>query len=381
MTSSIEAPAGALSRHALDLQRRLLREVIRRAEGFHVTGEVVPDAGQDPDPKLSPNAKSAEGDRGSGSSGEDDGTRGDRRQRYRCPGNCAGSCEDLARGRPATPAVHRPIAEDLTPEEILAFLERGDDPWAAGSGAEGPIEIVPIRDLLAACGLAQAFGEAPDLDALTAPGAITLVPVRSAARREALHKSLEDIVPTHLHLAGRPDLQPPLVVLRLDDPVTTGSRDGQITAKREDDRRRQDFDVAVARNAPMLILAGGTDALPDVARRLAVRVLPWPELTTGDIVEILRVTHSRTGCLSEEAIRAALPPAGQAAALPTILWDRALTEVSPIRVARRLAAFCAESPKPKGPTLADLHGQPIVRAELEALVRDVDAWRAGRLDW
>ncbi len=171
------------------------------------------------------------------------------------------------------------------------------------------------------------------------------------------------------------------MVLRLDDPVTTGSRDGQITARREGDRRRQDVDVAVGRNAPMLILAGGTDALPDVARRLAVRVQPWPELTAGDIVEILRVTHSRTGCLSEAAIRSALPPAERAAALPTILWERALTEVSPIRVARQLAAFCAESPKPKGPTLADLHGQPAVRAELEALVQDVEAWRAEQLDW
>ncbi len=131
---------------------------------------MVPDAGQDPDPKLSPNAKSAEGDRGSGpveiatAPAETEANDTDAR------GNVPKTAKTSLKAALARLPFDRPVAEDLTPEEILAFLERGDDPWAAGSGAEGPIEIVPIRDLLAACGLAQAFGEAADLDALTAPG-------------------------------------------------------------------------------------------------------------------------------------------------------------------------------------------------------------------
>lgn len=355
MTDTSNAPSCALSPHVLDLQRGLLREVIRRFDTFHVTGEVLPDTGW-----------------GAG------------------PPDESGSAEPAADPMEAPTSslqaafanrrFHRPIAEDLTPGDCAALIARGDDPWAAGIDASGPIETVPVRDLLAACGLVRAFGDEAALDALLEPGAITLIPVRSSDQRAELYKALKDIVPPFMDLAGRSE-QPKLAILRMDDLDTSGRRDMQIVSQREIDRRREDFDTAVARNTPILILASGAKTLPDIARRLPMRILPWPGMATDDIVEVLRATHSHTGCLAEEAIRMALPPADRAAALAPILWRRAMTEVSPIRAAQRLSDFCADVPAPAGLTLADLHGQPLVRAELEGLVTDVEAWRAERLDW
>lgn len=356
MTDFSTASAGALSPAVLDLQRRLLREVVRRNDTVHVTGEVLPDPDQGPAQSFT-----------------DEDT--EIRATATTP---SGSPLQAAF---ANRQFHQPVAEQLAPEELAALIERGDDPWAAGLDTSGPMEDVPIGDLLAACSLVRSHGSDGTVDGLLVPGAITLIPMRSSTQRDALHNALEDIVPTFLHLTGRSGVKPSLAVLRMDDPVTSDRRDNQIIAQREIERRRQDFDDAVAKNTPMLVLASGAEALPDIARRLPVQILPWPELTTDDVIEVLRATHSHTGCLAEDTIRAALPPAVRAATLAPILWRRALMEDSPIRAAWRLADLCAEGPGSNGLTLEDLHGQPSVRAELETLVSDVEAWQAGRLDW
>lgn len=356
MTDFTEAPPGALSPPMLDLQRRLLREVVRRSATYVMTGEVLPDAAPDID---APQEAAI----------------------HEVAIETIGATRALS---PLNAAFHhhgflQPIAADMTPDEIAACIARGDDPWASAVQASGPIEDAPIRDLLAACALVRSFGAPGEPDELTAPGAITLIPVPTDDRRAALRFDLADILPTFFEFAGRAKADAPLNLMTFGSSVPERAAEDRI--RRDRDGQVAAFEGLVAKNAPVLMLARSVEDLPEVARRLPIRTCPWPGPTTDDVVEILRVTQSHTGLLAEEAIRAALPAPERLATLDPLLWKRALTEASPIRAAHRVAEFCVAPAKAVGPTLADLHGQPLVRAELEDLLRDVADWRAGTLEW
>ncbi|RYH00648.1 ATP-binding protein, partial [Salipiger sp. IMCC34102] len=123
-------------------------------------------------------------------------------------------------------------------------------------------------------------------------------------------------------------------------------------------------------------LAGLTGAM---ARLPVTRLAP---LCADALVWALRQTHSATGKLSEDALRAALPADAALARMSAALIGLALRERGPIRVARKLTELVAPvAPDTDGPTLEDLPGLGEAGPRLAQIVTDVAAYRAGRLDW
>lgn len=370
MTNTSNAPASALSPHVHDLQRRLLRDVIRRSKEFLCSGELLPDdeVGTDASSSGGPVANV-----------------------WTDPASQA----SVAAAKPQRSRLQtafdrcqfgRPVAEEMTAAEIAAAIHAGDDPWAASTDGQHPSEDLPVRELLSASGLLRTFGSKTAVADMTAPGALTVVQVLSDDRRKDLHRDLVDIVPTFLRMAGEmidgtDDSRLKLAVLALDKSDRTGTRGDRIVQEREISKMRSILDKHIAANAAVLLLVASTGDLTDAARAVGPKSVSWAAPRTHDIVEILRATHSMTGLLAEDAIRAALPSPDAVANLDLSLWQRAFTETSPIRVARQLAKLCAPRPRPAGPTLDDVHGQPAVRAELEGLAADVAAWKIGKLDW
>lgn len=360
MIDTVQAPSSALSPHVpttrttADLLRATLREVLRRNDTFTTVGEISTDLA--PIEDLVPVAE-----------------RSDPSTRPMSP----------LRAAFARLPLGQPIADGMTPDEIDAAIARGDDPWAADvMGQDSPVQALPVDDLRAACGLVRAFGDTDEFEALTAPGAVTLITLPLRARREALFMSLSDILPSWLRLTGLPDdVGSKLTLFRPED-------DGTTAVKRQKDRSRGDsawlhnrLDDAIGHGHPILLVGAGRGDLSVSARAVLTRELAWTGTTTEDVVEILRATHSMTGQLAEEAIRTALPSPKALTALPLPLWQRALSDPSPLRAARSLALFCDALPLPAGPTLDNLHGQPRAHALLAGLADDLDAWRSGTLPW
>jgi cell division protease FtsH len=363
MTDTPTALSSALSPHVhgpaprpADLLRALLREVLRRHDTFTLSGEVSDD--------LAPVEGLASSE-----------PRTDTTAKPMSPLKAAFARLPLG----------QPLADTMTPEEIAAALARGDDPYAADMmGNDTPVQALPVRDLRAACALVQAFGTTAELEALTAPGAVTLITLPLRADRDTLYAALADILPSYLRLAGVPgDAEAKLTLFRPEEEGET------VPAKRKLDRpwsgqtaRPGDkLDEEISHGRPILLIAAGRDDLSVSARAVLTRELAWSATTADDVVESLRATHSVTGQLAEVAIRAALPAPEALAALPAPLWQRALSDASPLRAARSLAAFYDALPRPTGPTLDDLCGQPRVHALLGGLVDDLDAWRTGTLPW
>ena len=275
-----------------------------------------------------------------------------------------------------------PLAGEMSPEQIAASLARGDDPYAAGIDGAALLATPSAADLLAVCRLARLFDSPEAIEAATAPGAITVVTVPTREARKAAMEDVSELLSAFLRTGAltvglkAPDADMIPRILRADDePVqlARGPRRPRPSAERLDD--------LVGAGTPALVIVGEPHDLTPAARAVAGRKVGWPRLGTTDVIELLRATHSTTGQLAEGAVRAALPDEGMLDALPQALWQRVLPEASPLRVARRLAAFAAAMPKSDSPTLADLHGQPTVRDALEGLAADLRAWAEGRLDW
>ncbi|MBM2578171.1 AAA family ATPase [Jannaschia sp. Os4] len=275
-----------------------------------------------------------------------------------------------------------PLADEMDPEEIAACLARGDDPCAAGIDGVAPSPTPPVAGLLVTCRLARIFDGPEAIDAAMAPGALTVVTVPMRAARETVMDDLSALMPAFLRAGSR------AVGLRAPEPdalprvLMPGEETAQVArGSRRPSRSVAQLDDTVGRGLPAIVIVGGLDDLTTAARAVVSREVKWPILGDSDVVELLRATHSTTGQLSEDAIRAALPPAQALDALPHALWRRALAETSPLRAARQLAAFAEALPRPSGPTLSDLHVPPRVRNALDGLAADLRAWKAGRLAW
>ena len=348
MTDTTHSPAGAPSPHARDLARLLLREIVldRQARG-RLTGEAGdPDRGDDP-----------------GGEPWDDRP------------------EPRLVDRLRAAAGGRPLAADMTEAEVVAEIDAGGDPWAeGGAGGPAPLAEAPLPELIAAVALARVCPDRAAIDALLAPGAVTLARLSGRESRGALRAALADPLALLARVGGMAGIGAErLQVMALDAPAPRAAGSTGTGGTGDADARK--LDRAIAEGLPVLVVAADRDALTASARAVVSRDVAWPAVDGSGVVEMLRATHSGTGDLAEAAVLAALPPDAALAGLPGPLWARAWREPSTVLAARALARAAAGMAVRAGVTLDDLHGVPELRAELEGLVADLAAWRAGRLDW
>ncbi|MEM7709240.1 MAG: AAA family ATPase, partial [Pseudomonadota bacterium] len=349
MTDLSQAPAGALSPHV-----RILRGNLRDLVLRHIAQD-----SSDADPS------------------ENVSTDG--------PDQLLEATSDLAIS-PAVAMTHTglvpALADEMTPEEIAVCLARGDDPYATGIDGVAPPAPPPVADLLCVCRLARIFDGPEAIGAATASGALTVVTVPTRGAREAVMNDVSALLPSFLRAAARatgqaaPDPAAIPQVLMPDDDTAQVARGAWRPA-----RSPAKLDDLVGRGLPTLVIVGRPGDLTIAARAVVSLEVRWPALGADDVIELLRATHSTTGRLAEDAIRAALPSDPALETLPLPLWRRALAEASPLRAARQLAALAEALPAPTGPTLADFHGQPQVRDALDGLAADLRDWSEGRLDW
>ncbi|MFC3119529.1 ATP-binding protein [Jhaorihella thermophila] len=106
-----------------------------------------------------------------------------------------------------------------------------------------------------------------------------------------------------------------------------------------------------------------------------------PPLSREICIEILRATHSATGRVAADALRAQLPAGGALAALPLPVIEGAFCEATTLAVADALADAAARMRQPAGITLADVVLNADVQEPIDRLVADVRAWKSGQLGW
>ena len=357
MPDTTVAPAGALSPHVPHLARLLLREIVLDRHARLPADTDATDGTVDDDPDAGrAMAMPAAG-----------------------PDWPAPRFADRLRAA----AGGRPAAADLTAAEIAAWIAAGDDPWAVGSsGGPAPLAPPPVAEMLAAVALARLCPDRAAIDALVAPGAVTLARLPGREARGALQEALTDPLALMGRVGGMEGAGiGRLHVVTLDADAPRGPGGTGAGGNADADARR--LDRAVGEGLPALVLAADRGALTPSARAVVSRDVAWPEVDGAGVVEMLRATHSRTGYLAEVAIRAALPSDGALATLPPPLWTRAFAEATTLGAARSLAEAATGMAvrAVAGVTLDDLHGVPALRAELAGLVDDLAAWRSGKLDW
>jgi len=113
------------------------------------------------------------------------------------------------------------------------------------------------------------------------------------------------------------------------------------------------------------------------------RVLNWPTLSGQMVIEILRVTHTATGELSDDVLVKLLPPDNDIAALPAAVFEAAFLEETTLKVAHTLAAAAKRfrTVPPSATTLSDIVLNVDTSSPIDRLVADMAAWKAGQLDW
>lgn len=226
-----------------------------------------------------------------------------------------------------------PEAATMSSEAIAAALAVGDDVWSTtGDPVPGGPRLRPDpRQMLALARLAQLLPEAGDVDALLARGSVTLLAVPGEDMRRAVAEDLDELGLLLAGVSERNRARDGNLLVRL---VKSAGPGGDAAVERD-----------VAGGAALLLAAAGREVLPEAARMVVGRTMAWPDPGADTVIEVLRVTHSETGAVAEEALRAILPASDRLAQLPAALWARAWTERTTLQVARALASSCEWLPR------------------------------------
>ncbi|MCB5200668.1 AAA family ATPase [Loktanella sp. TSTF-M6] len=280
--------------------------------------------------------------------------------------------DDLADDMPMPSGT--PAAVAMSAGEITTAFAAGDDPWATDSVTRNcrPPYPVAASTVLALAQLAKTFGDQAAVNALLSDGAATVLICESTAEAQRL----KDALMKGFRAKGSPPGQPPSMtplrpeVIVLD--TRTPSKISLELARAED---------KLADPAPLVILVPPDPELPDALSLLPVVHIARP--CAEALIWTLRLTHSATGQIAEDAMHTALPPDAALATLPMSTVDLALRQPSPLRVARKLAELAL--PKTivadDGPTLDELPGLGEAGQTLRQIAADLNAYRAGTLPW
>ena len=149
--------------------------------------------------------------------------------------------------------------------------------------------------------------------------------------------------------------------------------------------QRNDYEVALAvavkHGHKVLALAPSAASLSPVTRSMCGRVLDWPPLTGQMVFEVLRVTHTATGELAEDALIELLPSDADIAALPLAVIEGAFCEVTTLQVAKALAITSTRlrASPPVTKSLNHIILNANTRDPVNRLVANIAAWKTGQL--
>lgn len=259
----------------------------------------------------------------------------------------------IAKGDP--PALVRQLEPGLDGDDDLADkdLDAGDDPKSAFR--PDPSEILNALMILRVHG-AVASSDQP---LRPQPGLISTVVISGAEDR----RRFAQIVP-ELSIARPKGTQPPVVVIE-DGPSVERSVK-ELTNR---------IEGLVERGKPSIVGTSRPERIPADLHALESARFILPPISKRMLEVMLEVLHPSQQILVplEDADLALVPLIHLAPVFAAETPDQAADRLRRIAV-KRPAVFT-------GPTLDDVHGQPQAVDALRQVVRDLEAWRAGRLQW
>ena len=276
----------------------------------------------------------------------------------------------------------KPAALSMSQIEIEAAIAAGRDLWAEAANSDGIsfLHQPPIASMLTAARFAALLSNATLLRDITAPRAFSMITIADRSERKAAWKNLSNVLQRLADLSADSDgtwrdFKTPVLA------VEPQHNKGRSASQRED--FEDAIEAAVKNGHKVLALTPDADSMSPVTRAMCGRVLNWPPLTGQMIFEILRVTHTVTGELSEDAIAVLLPPDSEIAALPAAVFESAFLEETTLKVAKAIATAAKRfrTVPPAATTLNDIVLNADTRAPIVRLVADITAWKAGQLDW
>lgn len=276
----------------------------------------------------------------------------------------------------------KPAASSMPQHEIEAAIAAGQDPWAEAANSDGIsfLERPLIASMLVAARFAAQLSDADVLSEVTAPRSFSTVTIPDRDIRKAAWKDIDNVLRRLADLCDETDdtwrdFKTPVLA------VEPNQNKGRSASQRED--FEDAVEAAVKNGHKVLALTPDAHSMSPVTRAMCGRVLHWPALSGQMIVEILRVTHTTTGELSEDNLTELMPPDNDIAALPPAVIEAAFLEETTLRVAQALAAASKRfrALPPSSTTLEDIVLNANTRAPIDRLAADMVAWKAGQLDW
>lgn len=272
-----------------------------------------------------------------------------------------------------------PVASTLSPSEIAESIGAGNDPWAEDLHGHVPtrLEEPPMKWLLSAVRFAGLCEKDDHVARFLAPGNITVLTIPRQDEREIFWRTAPDLKQAFaaINHSGGGDWS------CLQSVVYGSESTGSRSEERAGAQFRESITTAIARGVPILAMVSHPRDMPEVAQALCDLTFTLPPLSRAMVLELLRVTHSATGQLAEDAVLAQLPGDDALGAMPLAVVRNAFSFGTTLRVAQRLAKIARGLNVKSGVTLDDMALPGSIRNDLDQIVADLSAWRSGTLDW
>ena len=262
-------------------------------------------------------------------------------------------------------------APHLHPEEWDAITADGGDPFStAADGSTRAATSLPLRDVILLARLAATFRTAETWEATLQPGALTVVVGLEPTL--SLGKLLTAaMLPNGWAIQSRAPRSAPHPVLQLPDrPVS-----------------EKELERLLQRPAPILLPVAKQEHVPALigSGETGSRVLTLEKLNTDILLFALCVSHSATGRIDADSVRALLPNDECLATLEAGQLAMACRAPTARAVAERISLMTKAPPsdavarKRSGPVLID--GTTPAHLAVRNIVEDLAAWQADDLDW
>lgn len=279
------------------------------------------------------------------------------------------------------PYSSSPAASSMSAREIADSIAHGIDPYATSpdKSATPFLNQPPIASMIIAAQFAALFTSEGVLSEVTAARAFSVIAIPDATSRQTFYDHIDNVLSRLRDLSGKNDtkwrqFQTLLyLVAKHPDGKNYSSDEAKYAAK---------IEASVRDGDKVLALVPDDTSFDKTTRAMCGRVLKLPALSGEMIVEILRTTHSMTGQVAEEILYELLPPDADIAALPLAVIEGAFLEATTLRVAKALAEAARRLRTPTAAvSLIDIALPASTRSQLDQLVADVEAWKAGQIEW
>lgn len=262
-------------------------------------------------------------------------------------------------------------APHLPQDEWHAIAADGGDPFAtAQDGSTRPAIPLPLRDVILLARLAATFRDAESWEASLQPGALTILVGLEPTL--SLGKLLTGaMLPEGWSTQSRAPRASPHPVLQLPDrPVSD-----------------KELERLLHHPAPILLPVAKQEHLPSLvgSGETGARVLVLEEVNADILLFALSVSHSATGKIDADSVRAILPDDESLAGLEAGHLAMACRAPTAQEVAKRISLMTRTAPAEEvarersGPAIID--GTTPAHQAVRNIVEDFAAWQAGDLNW